>query len=260
MRELDAVLIAHEQAALGQPAEQVQHRLPVTAVPGEVLGPTLPAHRRRARWEGDEPEERGPHERFLVGQQRPDRRLRQLGQRSRHATALDVGLERQPVALTLAPHLLERHREQRQGVRLVLDVQRDLVHQPGFERDAAVPRGLLDHVAQTIPVDRRQEVVAGADRSGERRQLRELVQVVRTQRDDDAGAVGAVGGQRREVVPEGLASGFVLASGEELLELVDDHEQAGPLVEAAQDGQDRSREHPRVVLRLVDGVEREAER
>ena len=77
---------------------------------------------------------------------------------------------------------------------------------------------------------------------------------------EHAHTIGAVRGERGQVLAEAPPAALVDDAGEQLLELVDDDDQAGVLVEALHDGHGRGREHPGIGAALVDRLGREQQR
>ena len=177
VRDLDRALGDRQQAALGQPRDDVV----------VLLGERDPAAHDRAALVLVAEAQQEPARGGLL--RRVERDVGVLGEardRALDAAAARVGRELQPPPVAPAPELEQRRREQRQRARLALDVGQQRVGQLRVHDEAGPPRRALDRAPQLLARHRPDEHVVVAERPRELRIGRAAAVEVRAHGHHDA--------------------------------------------------------------------------
>jgi hypothetical protein len=183
------------------------------------------------------------------------------GQRSGHAPDLPVGLQGEGGVLPVFEQLGQGVLQQRQGPRLILHFGDQLGHQPGLQRHAHPLGRFTDGLLQLRSRQWRQHLGPGPEQLTEARIRKRPVVEVGPQGQHHPDAALGVGGRRVQGCQEPGPPGLVVDQGEQLLELVDHHQQLG--VAGGQDPFGRPAQAVLVPLQLSEeagwGVDRDAQ-
>ena len=260
MGDLDGALADGDEAAVGQRREHVGH-VPV-ALQVELGEWSAAAHRHVALALADQAQHDGAHERLArVG----DASVGALGQPrdgAVNAAGLAVGGQGERVVLPLLPELEQGGGQQRQRARLALHVVDQRVGQLRLHPQPHPAGGQLDDTPQLRGLHRADQHVVRPQQLGKSRVGGEPPVEVGAQRDHYDRSTLWISGCASKGVGERSALGFGAAGGEQLLELVDNEEQAlvgGQRVEGLDKRIPRSRDEgaAKLVQRPLAGTQQQ---
>ena len=222
--DLDGAIADGDEAAVGQRREHVGQV--VVALEVELGEGSAAAHRRLALALADQAQHDRPHQRLApLG----DAGVGALGQPrdgAVNAAGLVVGSQRERVVLPLLPELEQCGGQQRQRAWLALHVVDQRVGQLRLHPQPHPAGGQLDDTSQLRGLHRTDQDVVRTQQLGKSRVGREPPVEVGAQRDHYDRSALRIGGRASKGVGERSPLGFGAAGGEQLLELVDDEQEA----------------------------------
>jgi hypothetical protein len=215
------------QARVGQ---RLQHR-PGAVDPVDLFQWCQPALRGPVP-DVREPEQQATGDAPLSLRQPHIRGLGDPRDRPAHAARGAIVPEREHPPGARLPQLEQRRRQQRQRPGLVRDLVGQLVDQRPLYLEAGTCRGIFDRLLELVAIQRPHQRMAPTQEVRETRVSAQPAVEVGAQRAQKQHAAFVVARRRHQSLEELGPLSLGLADGEQLLELVDGDDQAGPVTDA----------------------------
>jgi hypothetical protein len=223
--DLGGALAERHEPRFGEPVQHRLHDRPRRAFGHQFLDGRAPARVRDAFPELGEPQEDVARHLPLVGRQRRDHTVGGSRNRSGDAAAVAITVDGQRAPVAPLPRRPQGVRQQWQRAGLARDIAQRQFDEAGLQTQPSQPRGFAHCPLQLVVAHRAEQDLVVRHRLGELGVGRELSVQIGAHTDRDRSA------DCEQRVDERAPRVRVVAQREELLELVDDDEPVGRIVE-----------------------------